>query len=218
MAKPTKVKLNPADIEKLEALPTRTGKLPTPAERERLKKQCNNRLNWSDGGHWIGSGREPNCFQSASIQGTQTLIYEFPTDQSAFKWNAEWEKMIRYAGHVATAAITTIVTLKTGGLGGIAIGTIAAITKDEIQARVPYPKVARGWKYVVTFSHVYKWSAHPWGANSFAQETSGTTYDAEGKQQYRTVSRVEFSLDEFPDDLAIDLASMAPRTVNIVYN
>ena len=140
----------PFAFQKLKKLPAKANKLPSEAERRRVEKLCNNRFNWSDGGHWIGLGPEPNCFQSGTIRGTQTIVYEFPTDEAAFKWNREWEKAIRFAGHLVTAAVTTIVTLKTGGAGGIAVGTLAAITKDELQARVKYPKVARGWKYVVT--------------------------------------------------------------------
>ena len=101
--KKTKGKLANDDIKRLENLPATANKLPSEAERRRVEGLCNDRFNWSDGGHWIGFGPEPNCFQSSTIRGTQTMVYEFPTDDAAFKWNAEWEKTIRYAGHAATA-------------------------------------------------------------------------------------------------------------------
>lgn len=110
-----KAKLGVADLAKLKALKTVPRSLPSAAERSRLQRLCNDRLSWSDGGHWIGGGPEPNCFQNSSIQGGITYVYEFPSDQAAFKWNAEWEKAIRYMGHLASAVVTTIVTIKTGG-------------------------------------------------------------------------------------------------------
>jgi hypothetical protein len=213
-----KAKLTPADIQKLNKLPAAANKLPSPTERRRVEGLCHDRFNWSDGGHWIGTGPEPNCFQSSTIRGTQTTIYEFPTDAAAFKWNAEWEKAILYAGHLVTAVVTTIVTLKTGGVGGILVGTIAAITKDELQARVEYPKVARGWKYVLTFSHSYRWSPHPWGEKGFSQEVSGASFDQQGKKHYQSVNRVDFDFEQFPESLAIDLASMPSKTSKVIYS
>lgn len=213
----TKAKLSPAQTQRLNALPGSTTKLPSKAERERVKQLCNNRLNWTDGGHWNGGGVAPDCFQKTTLRGTWTIEYEFPTDAAAFKWNAEWDKLILRSGHFLTAAITVIVTVKTGGLGGIAVGTLAAMTKDELQAKVPYPKVARGWKYRVIFSHVFQWSPHPWGENSFSQEVAGTTYDYQGKQQWHTVNRVDFDLDSFPEHLAIELASMPAKSIKVVY-
>lgn len=137
----TKAKLANTDLKTLKELPVKANKLPSEEERRRVVQKCNDRLNWTDGGYWMGNGTEPNCFQGSTLQGTKTIIYEFPTDAAAFKWNAEWEKAIRLAGHAVTAAVTTIVALKTGGAGGIAVGTLAAIMKDELQGRVNYPKV-----------------------------------------------------------------------------
>lgn len=217
MDKTKKLKIGLTEAQQLKSIVTTEGKALTETERRQLEQKCNDRLNWSDGGHWIGSGPEPNCFQRSVMTGGVTLLYEFPTDESAFKWNAEWEKAIRYAGHLATAVVTTIVTLKTGGIAGIAVGTIAAVVKDELQARVTYPKVARGWKYLFSINHTFQWSPHPWGKNSFYQEASGTSFDHQGKQQYRSINRVELDLDTFPESLAIDLASMPGKTVTIIY-
>ena len=209
--------LNAADAQRLGAIRTSGGNIITAEERRRLERQCNNRLNWSDGGHWIGSGPEPNCFQRSTMTGGATIVYQFPTDQAAFKWNTEWQKLIMRTGHFATAVVTVIVATTTSGLAGIAVGTLAAILKDEVQAMIPYPQVSRGWRYVVTINHTFRWSPHPWGRNEFYQEMSGTTFDTAGRSHYRAVARTEFPMDVMPENLAIQLASMTGSTTTVQY-
>jgi len=69
----------------------------------------------------------------------------------------------------------------------------------------------------VTFSHSYRWSAHPWGDKGFSQETSGVSYDHENKKHFHSVKRVDFDFDQFPEALAIDLASLPSKSIKVVY-
>ena len=189
-----------------------------PAQRRELERLCNDRLNWSDGGHWIGYGKEPNCFAKESFANTRTHTVTFPTDQAAFKWNSDWEEAIRYAGHFATAVITVTVTLSTGGTAGIVVGTLAAIFKDELQARVSYPKVARGWKYVLKVTRTSKWSPHPYGKNGLTIESVGRAYDHIGKLQYESKSIARFNFDELPKEIADRIARMPTISTTRAYN
>jgi len=90
------------------------------------------------------------------------LRIRFLTDAAALKWNTRHETQIRYGGHVATAAVTAVVTIVAGPAGivaGIAAGTVAAIAKDEVQARFWYPRTARGW--TVIMDHVCTYQQFP---------------------------------------------------------
>lgn len=207
------VRIGPVEAQKLNAIIGKSSAKPHALDT----KKCNNRLNWTDGGHWIGIGPAPNCFHSSTSTGSMTLRYTFPSDASAFKWNKEWERQIRYVGHAATAVITAIVALKTGA-GGILVGTLAGILKDELQARVPYPQVAKGWSFVLHISHTLTSSPHPRAKSSFFQEVSGTSFDPQRARHYHAVRRRELDLATFPESLARELASMPGQTRHIVYS
>ena len=188
----------------------------TKAEADKLRRQCRNTLNWTDGGHWMGTGPEPNCFQRASVSSTMTRVIKFPTDAAAFKWNAEQEKNIRILGHGATIGISVAVGLLTSGWGGVAAGSIAGIFKDEVQAHVPYPKVARGWSYTLVFVHTYsQHTAISRRPATFVQSRTGTVKDQNGKQQWSCSGKSEFSTDSFPDSIARQLAS-APNSNTVI--
>ncbi|HED32896.1 MAG TPA: hypothetical protein ENJ08_01580 [Gammaproteobacteria bacterium] len=182
-----------------------------------LERKCHNNLNWSDGGHWIGTGLKPNCFIKESLRNSITHTYNFPTDESAEKWNLEWEKLIRYAGHIGTAALTVAVTTLTGGLAGIAVGTIAAIIKDETQAFIPYPKMSRGWSYELTIEYRFEYSPHPWGKRGLTQTTTAISRDFTGKVVSRTSTAQKFNLNEIPDGLGRSLASLRSKRTSSDY-
>lgn len=181
-------------------------------QRSELLRKCHNRLNWSDSGNWIGSGPIPNCFQKERISNHLTHTLHFPTDDSAMKWNAEYEKAIRYTGHLATAGLTVAATLATGGvLTSIVVGIAAAVLKDEMQASVSYPRVARGWHYELTYQNEFLWSPHPWGRRCFTQGVIAIARDWEGAEKYRAVSKTTYNTDELPDGLARTIASARSR-------
>lgn len=179
----------------------------TPSKRNELERKCQNRLNWSDGGNWIGTGDKPNCFIKDNLRSSISHTYNFPTDAAATKWNMEWEKEIRYAGHVGTAGLTVALTYFTGGVAAIVVGTLAAITKDELQASIPYPRMARGWSYEVIFEHQFKWSPHPWGQREFIQTTTTISRNFDGKIISRASNVKKYKLAELPDGFGRLLAS-----------
>ena len=184
-------------------------------EKLALESLCNNRLNWTDGGHWNGSGREPNCSVFETHKSQHTLTINFPTDASANKWNAEKEKAIRYTGHAATPAIAIgVAAITTGGIG-LAVGIAASILKDEVQAKVPYDRVARGWQYIITTQNHYSWSPHPMGKKSFDVTTHIVVKDYQGSIISDRTSRVSYRLDELPTGVAKKIAS-TPSTNKVV--
>jgi len=189
----------------------------TPTEKRQLEMMCSNRMNWSDGGYWIGGGKAPDCSVKENYSNTRIHTFSFPTDVAANKWNTEWEKTIRYLGHFATAVVTVTVALATDGLGGIVVGTLAGIFKDEIQARIPYPKVARDWKYVLKVTRTSKWSPHPMDKNGLTIETTGETYDHTGKLQYHSTKIVYLNFDDLPNEIAEKIARMPSKTTFSVY-
>lgn len=198
-------------------MPTSTVEF-TPAQRRELEVKCRNRLNWSDGGYWIGSGPAPNCFQKETLTNRISHTIRFPTDAAANKWNSEWEKSIRYAGHVGTAVLTVTVTLATGGtIVPIIVGTAAAIAKDELQARIPYPRMERGWSYNLIFEHEFFWSAHPWGRKSFTQVATAIVRNHEKNEVKKSVMTSKFNLDELPDGIARTISAAPSRSTESVY-
>lgn len=182
------------------------------AQKNILEQKCRDRLNWSDSGHWIGPGKAPNCFQKERTSNTFTHTLNFPTDASATKWNLECEEVIRYYGHVGTATLTVAVALATGGLlTSIIFGAVAAIAKDEAQAKIDYPRVARGWQYELTYENTLIWSAHPWGKKSFSQKITGIARSHEKVENYRAQKNYKYNLDELPDGLARSITSARSR-------
>ncbi|MGH1471177.1 MAG: hypothetical protein ACRBCS_08280 [Cellvibrionaceae bacterium] len=189
----------------------------TPVERSALSRICNDRLNWSDGGHWIGFGPKPNCFKSDSLSNKISHTWKFPTDTAALKWNEEQEKQIRFVGHGVTTGLTVAIGLVFGGWPGIAVAIIAGVAKDEVQAKVPYPKMARGWSFEVIFEHGFKWSPHPWGQNYFKQQTITIIRNHLGEIQSTSVSTSKYQLDELPEGLARSLSSVPSKTTSSIY-
>lgn len=200
-------------VEKAIAKPVKV----TLQKRKKLERKCRNKLNWSDGGNWIGTGHKPNCFMRENIRNSISHTYNFPTDVAAIKWNLEWEKNIRYAGHLGTAALTVAVTSVRGGLAGIVVGILAAITKDELQASIPYPRMARGWSYEIIFEHHFKWSPHPWGQRKLVQTVTTISRDFDGKI-INNISRTrKYKLIELPDGLGRLLASARSKKTSSDY-
>lgn len=190
----------------------------TVAQMRELTRKCSSRLNWSDGGHWIGKMPAPNCFQRDLVRNQLVHVLHFPDDDAARKWNLECEKMIRYAGHIGTAAMTVGVTLATGGVvAPIIVGLAAALAKDELQARVSYPRMARGWSYELILENEFFWSPHPWGRRSFFQKTSTISRNWENKEMEKWGYKTKYRLNELPDGVARTIASVPSRKTWSVY-
>ena len=188
-----------------------------PAEKAKLKKACSNRLNWSDGGHWIGTGKAPNCFANTHLSSEISHTYRFPTDASANRWNMEWEKNIRYMGHFGTVGLTIALGVMGGSWGAASAAIFLPIMKDELQAKIPYPKMARGWNYQVTTKYQYQWSPHPLGTNGFTISTRAIIRDHQNQVIKQKQFKEHYLLDDLPDGLAEQLASQTSRNTTSDY-
>ena len=188
-----------------------------PAEKAKLKKACSNRLNWSDGGHWIGTGKAPNCFANTHLSSEISHTYRFPTDASANQWNMEWEKNIRYMGHFGTVGLTLGVGLMSGGWGSMVAGGLIAIFKDEIQAKIPYPRMARNWSYQVTINYEYRWSPHPLMTKNFTILTRVFIRNHQNHLIEQKQIKEHYLLEDLPDGLAEKLASQISRNTTSDY-
>jgi hypothetical protein len=197
--------------------PAKVAKL-TETEKSTLERKCNNRFNWTDGGHWMGTGTAPLCSLREKINNSISHTITFPTDSGALKWNLEWEKSIRYVGHTGTAGLTAAVSLTLGGAPGIVIGTVAAIVKDELQAKVPYPRMARGWSYELIFEHEFKWSPHPFGIRGLTQTVTTIIRDHNKKIQFQSSGIVKYTIEKLPEGLARGLASVPSRKTNSTFH
>ena len=127
------------------------------------------------------------CLEAHRTRRSGRVTVLFPTDASALKWNTRHETQIRQGGHLATAAVATLVALLGGPASlvtGIVLGTTAAIVKDELQARVWYPRVARGWQ--LTIDHVCVYEQYP--GSRFSVDATYTIFDHERKIQDRCVA------------------------------
>jgi len=189
----------------------------TDGERKSLEEKCHNQLNWTDGGHWMGRGTPPKCRLEETLSNSISHTTMFPTDESALKWNLAWEKFIRYSGHGGTAGLTAAVTLALGGVPGAILGTVAAIAKDELQANVSYPRMARGWSYELIFEHFFIWTPHPWNENGLTQVITSVIRNHNKIVQLKTVQTRTYRLDELPDGLSRMLASAPSKKTISTY-
>ncbi|WP_219703872.1 hypothetical protein [Marinomonas lutimaris] len=186
-------------------------------EKKELEIKCSNRLNWTDGGYWIGSGKAPNCFikEKASSRSSHTIT--FPTDALANKWNSEWEEKIRYGGYLASA----LLGLGTGFIANTAISfsvsVISNIALGETQALVEYPKMERGWSYEIIFEYSFTWSPHPYGSRQLIQKVTGISRNQLDQEVNRKSNTQKYSLDQLPDGLGRLLASTPPKNTSSVY-
>ncbi len=191
----------------------------TESAKKEIEALCRNRLNWSDGGHWIGgAGNGPDCFQRESGTSEITTVYSFSTNQAADKWNSEHEKAIRYTGHVGTALITTVVTLATSGLAtGVTVGTGVAIVKDELQAKIAYPRAYRGGRISISFLVKADWSPHPFLKNGISITRSIIATDEKGGHTFNRKTVEHYSLDELPSGTISALLSRGKVVHRIAY-
>ncbi len=204
-------------IEIEKKAPTKVVEL-TESERMTLERKCNNRFNWTDGGSWMGVGAPPMCSLKEKISNSISHIVTFPTDAAALKWNLEWEKSIRYAGHSGTAALTAAISLGINGPIGTFVGIVAAIAKDELQAKIPYPRMARGWSYELIFEHEFKWSPHPFGIRGLTQTVTTIIRDHKKRIQFRRSGSIKYNLDNLPEGVARGVASVSSRETSSTYH
>ena len=154
-----------------------------------------------------------------------TINYLFQTDQAARKWNDGWRDAHKLGGHLATGLITLATGGMAGGWAAAATAFVLGVSKDEIQSRIPFPRVSKGWKYTVTMKHTYSQRTMHLSSNEFVVEHRGVVFDAQGVRQPRTFGserRYPIAMDAsqpnaIPDSIARSIVSVpsATKTVNL---
>lgn len=189
----------------------------TLADKQKLEQLCRDRTNWTDGGYWMGVGKEPNCFVNEKHVSTLKIIFSFPSDTSAFAWNKKCEDVLRYKGYVSSAALSVLIGIATDGVYGIVAGIISSIFKSEAEARVKYPQMARGWKFILTIKRTYHWTPHPLEQRTFTLDTTGEGYDEHGQLKYKSRSIDKYNFDKISEKVAKIVSTIPSKTINIVY-
>jgi hypothetical protein len=123
-------------------------------ELRELKHMC------SDPFMEMGMNMRPkhlDCLKEHVATRSMKLIISFETHKAAQEWNKMHEAHIRKGGHLATIAISvaTGVVFKSPKLS-IVVGSVGGIAKDEIQARIWYPKMFENWLLTRHFLFRYR--------------------------------------------------------------
>ncbi|MEM7497547.1 MAG: hypothetical protein AAF371_06100 [Pseudomonadota bacterium] len=126
-------------------------------EFKRNRRQAGNRGNWSDGGHWIGSGPEPNAFDSLEASSAHTLALSWPTDDCVEKFRNQSKEIAERLGY-GVAIIAAIATR--GRSWGAGLG--AGLAGSWLLARSGGIRVHRGWRYEIVSTVAVAVHAHPW--------------------------------------------------------
>ncbi|WP_166114185.1 hypothetical protein [Pseudoalteromonas sp. Z9A5] len=189
-------------------------------ERKELEIKCSNRLNWTDGGHWMGRGKAPNCHMKEKLNSKFSHTYTFPEGKHARRWNSEWEEAIRHAGYLATGVLTLATGFVYTGIKAstsVVISLASTYALGETQAIIEYPKMERGWSYEIIFEHEFTWSPHPYSPRFLMQTVTGVSRNHLGEQVQSGRNIVKYNLDQLPDGLGRLLASAPSRNTTSVY-
>jgi hypothetical protein len=128
--------------------------LMTTEELRELKRMCN------DPFLELGMTLRPKhleCFESRVATHRIKTIILFENHEDAEKWNKMHEDRIRKGGHLATIALAALVCSISGSYGAMVVTTsVIAIAKDEVQARIWYPRVFNGWVLTRQFNFSYE--------------------------------------------------------------
>lgn len=170
-------------------------------EFERIKAKCHNRLNWSDGGYWIGTGSEPDCFQKDEKRQESEVTYIFQDAVAARNFNLAQDKLktqrdwgIYGIGGVFAVAAQVLSLGWAGVLGGLGIGAFGtSISK--------FPPVQAGDRIRVTFIAERNISPHPWADNKGHVRYTITHFQGNKPVQIVNISQTVSSRDYNGDEL-----------------
>jgi hypothetical protein len=187
----------------------------TAEELRGLKKLC------SDPFMELGLMTRPEhmkCFEAKVVTHSVTVDITFPTVDDAESWNLMYEKQIRLYGHMATVALTVLVALVARDISkSIAVGSIAAIAKDEIQAKVWYPKVHEKWSLI----RIYTFNYQQFPQQLLRVEWIDIIRDKDGKEQDRRKHDIaQYNIggpNGLPEEFVRDIVSRAPQYKKIQY-
>ncbi|BCL68167.1 hypothetical protein TUMSATVNIG1_01040 [Vibrio nigripulchritudo] len=179
------------------------------SDKAKLQQICRSRLNWSDGGRWIGHGNKPNCDVTETLKKRLVMKMHFPTDKDAEKWNATVDNSMRYTGYAASAlvALTPIVIAATFGTAITLPATASFITSigtnvalGESLAKVEVPKVTRGSTLYITVSYEKNWGPFQ-KQQFFTQKTHLSIQNHRRKVTFERENTSKYRLNEIPEGL-----------------
>lgn len=181
----------------------------SPIEKKKLEDLCSNRLNWTDGGYWMGRGKEPNCSISINTSVYHIRTIKFPTDELANKWNDKMEQDIRLLTHTGSA-LTSILIFPLAPITSLVVGNILGIMQSEIIAAIGYPKMERGWSFEIHRKYEYFWSPHPFSPSHFIIHVKfiSRNHLNEIKQEFEQTQKFK------PDDLPQEMIDRVMATNN----
>ncbi len=148
----------------------------TPDEVKELERMCN------DPFLELGMTLRPKhlrCFKPHIVTTGMRVIVLFEKHENAEKWNKMHETRIRKGGHLATITLSALVASLTKSFPGtIASGSGTAILKDEVQARIWYPKMFKDWLLTRHFIFSYEQFPH----QNFYMQWTDVIQDETGKE------------------------------------
>lgn len=182
--------------------------LMTTEELRELKRMCN------DPFLELGMTLRPKhleCFESKVATNRIKTIILFENRVDAEKWNKMHEDRIRKSGHLATIALAALVCSISGSYGAMVVTTSAiAIAKDEVQARIWYPKMFAGW--VLTRQFNFSYEQYP--QQHFFMSWSDLIQDETGKEvEKRKHGQSHFAVGEhfgMPEKLVRQIMTSNP--------
>lgn len=148
----------------------------SPSELLKLRLMCANPF------LELGATMRPEhlkCFEPHVVTKTLNLVITFPENDAADRWNVMHETHIRKGGHLATIALTTTIGIILGGAAralAIPVGASTAIFKDELQARIWYPKMFKKW----TLKREFRFRFQEFPRKSFHMEWADVIKDEGG--------------------------------------
>lgn len=186
-----------------------SSQLLSPKEVQELKKMCN------DPFLELGMTLRPKhlkCFESAIATNNMEITILFKEHEDAEKWNKMHEARIRKSGHLATVALSALVgVLSKNYSASVAIGSTTAIAKDELQARIWYPRMFEGWKLKRYYKFKYEQFPHQ---NLYMSWTDVISDEAGKEMEKRIHGQSHFSVGGpfgVPEKLVRNLMTKYPH-------
>lgn len=164
-----------------------------PIRIKRAKELCNRVNNYSDFGHWQGSGKEPNCKLEERRSRTTVLEIHWPTDESVRQWDEFLNKNKKHTGYLITGVSSLSLALG----GTIFLGAKAAsgfgstmglwgadyihdISMNELLSKVELPWATRGGYLSININKQFRYAVQDW-KNEYIVENHQERFDHHGK-------------------------------------
>lgn len=174
-----------------------------------LKRLCN------DPNIELGMMMRPKhleCLEPKIAVNTMMVIISFNTHETAKKWNLIHEERIRIGGHLATISIAMLAGLISKSyIVGVASSATMGMVKDELQTRIWYPEVFKGW--LLTRYYSFRYEQFP--AQNLYMEWTDMIQNEKGVEQEKKKHGVHHcpvgGPNGIPEKLVHDLIAGMPK-------